>query len=200
MYLLKDSALANLNPTGYFYNPNIHPTDEYSKRRGAVEVLAKELGVEVIYEEGNGPREFFEKTLDNDKSPLPHGPRCRGCYTLRLEKTALTALANGFDAFTTTLLYSKYQEHEYIRAAAESIGRALSIPFHYEDYRHGWGRGIKLSKRMHLYRQRYCGCVYSFFERGQGGVIGERGEGGVKEKALKDEEPQGRDNKEPAHR
>jgi predicted adenine nucleotide alpha hydrolase (AANH) superfamily ATPase len=186
VFLLKDSALADLNPTGYFYNPNIYPAEEYSKRRGAVETLAKELGVEVLYEEEDDPREFFERASDDDMVPLPHGPRCRGCYSLRLEKTARKARSGGFDAFTTTLLYSKYQEHDYIKEAGERIGRAYGVPFHYEDYRSGWGRGITLSKKMHLYRQKYCGCVYSIFERG------EMGERGAVEKALKDEEPQGR--------
>ncbi len=182
VFLLKDSSLANLNPTGYFYNPNIHPAEEYLKRRGGVETLAKELGVEVLYEEDDGPRAFYERVLDDDMVPLPHGPRCRECYSLRLEKTAQAARKRGFDAFTTTLLYSKYQEHDYIKSAGESIGRAHGVPFHYEDFRRGWGRGIKLSKKMHLYRQKYCGCVYSIFERD------------VEERALKDDEPQGRGN------
>ena len=70
-----------------------------------------------------------------------------------------------FDAFTTTLLYSKFQKHEQIRTIGEAVGKAVGVPFHYRDFRTGWSEGVEVSKRLGMYRQQYCGCIYSEKER-----------------------------------
>jgi predicted adenine nucleotide alpha hydrolase (AANH) superfamily ATPase len=82
-----------------------------------------------------------------------------------LEATARAAKKGRFDSFTTTLLHSKHQNHEMIREMGESLGQRYGIRFIYEDFRLGWKEGIEVSKKLGLYRQQYCGCIYSEKER-----------------------------------
>jgi predicted adenine nucleotide alpha hydrolase (AANH) superfamily ATPase len=91
--------------------------------------------------------------------------RCNYCYHDRLRSTALLARRGKFDYFSTTLLYSKHQKHDLIRSIGESIAKSTDIPFLYQDFREGWKEGIEGSKQMGLYRQQYCGCIYSEKER-----------------------------------
>ena len=81
------------------------------------------------------------------------------------DTTALMAKRGKFDYFSTTLLYSKFQNHAMIKSIGESVGQSAGIPFLYEDFRRGWKEGIKKSKDLELYRQKYCGCIYSEKER-----------------------------------
>jgi predicted adenine nucleotide alpha hydrolase (AANH) superfamily ATPase len=91
--------------------------------------------------------------------------RCIHCYSSRLEAAARTAKKSSFDAFTTTLLYSKRQKHDLICSIAEEVSRKHGIPFYYEDFRAGWKEGQEKAKSLGLYRQQYCGCIYSEKER-----------------------------------
>jgi len=91
--------------------------------------------------------------------------RCAYCYHDRLTAAARTAKKGKFDLFTTTLLYSKFQNHEQIRDIGQSIAKTVGIPFYYQDFREGWKSGIEKSKALNLYRQQYCGCIYSEKER-----------------------------------
>ncbi len=91
--------------------------------------------------------------------------RCRICYYQRLSYTAAFARQNGFVAFSTTLLYSVYQKHEIIRQIGREVADEAGIPFHYQDFRNGWREGVEISRKMDLYRQKYCGCIYSEKER-----------------------------------
>ena len=91
--------------------------------------------------------------------------RCGYCYSSRLRAIAQAAAEGGFDAYTSSLLYSRYQKHDEIRASGELIGSEYGVEFYYRDFRSGWQEGIRLSKEMGLYRQQYCGCVYSEKER-----------------------------------
>jgi len=84
---------------------------------------------------------------------------------MRLTTAAQEARAHSFEAFTTTLLYSRYQKHDWIREVGEEIGRRYQIPFYYQYFRAGWSEGVKESKALGLYRQPYCGCVFSEKER-----------------------------------
>ncbi|MEJ2471647.1 MAG: epoxyqueuosine reductase QueH [Desulfuromonadales bacterium] len=94
----------------------------------------------------------------------PQG-RCTYCYQSRLKKTAEYAARNDYDAFTSSLLYSRYQNHALIRKVGEELAQHYGIPFFYDDYRVGWQEGIRVSKEMGLYRQQYCGCIYSEKDR-----------------------------------
>jgi predicted adenine nucleotide alpha hydrolase (AANH) superfamily ATPase len=91
--------------------------------------------------------------------------RCRYCYHLRLSHTARIAKKDRFDAFTTTLLYSRHQKHDLIREIAEGVAGTQGIPFFYRDFREGWSEGVRVSKEKRMYRQPYCGCIFSEKER-----------------------------------
>jgi predicted adenine nucleotide alpha hydrolase (AANH) superfamily ATPase len=86
--------------------------------------------------------------------------RCRACYRLRLDMAARSAVLRGATAFTTTLLYSRRQRHELIKEVGQEVALEHGIEFHYEDFRKGWHEGLDMSKKLGLYRQRWCGCVY----------------------------------------
>jgi predicted adenine nucleotide alpha hydrolase (AANH) superfamily ATPase len=91
--------------------------------------------------------------------------RCVYCYHDRLTTTAQFAKKGKFDAYTTTLLYSKFQKHAQIRAIGEAVGKKIGVPFFYKDFRDGWKEGIDESKRLEMYRQQYCGCIFSEKDR-----------------------------------
>ena len=91
--------------------------------------------------------------------------RCSYCYFSRLEATAQAAKENDFDYFSSSLLYSKYQDHEMIKRIGMGLAEKYGVPFYYDDFRIGWKEGIKESKEMGLYRQQYCGCIFSEKER-----------------------------------
>jgi len=144
---------------GYFYNPNIHPYREFGKRLEAVEQLASRVDVPVEYHREYGLRDYLRKVVFHEDS------RCGLCYDMRLRQVVEQAQKTGADAFSTTLLYSRYQNHELIRQKAEELAAQYKIPFYYHDFRAGWQQGIDLSREMDLYRQSYCGCIYSEQER-----------------------------------
>lgn len=91
--------------------------------------------------------------------------RCLHCYRFRLEKVFRKGVESGVDAVTTTLLYSRYQRHDEIKAVGEELSALYGLPFLYRDFRVGWKKGIEESKRLGLYRQQYCGCIFSEKER-----------------------------------
>jgi len=91
--------------------------------------------------------------------------RCGYCYASRLDGAAASAKENGFDAFSSSLFYSRYQNHELMRLKAEAAAERHGVPFLYRDFRPGWQEGIRRSKELDLYRQQYCGCIYSEKER-----------------------------------
>ena len=145
--------------TGYFYNPNIHPFREYEKRKDTLKEYAGISNLEIYYDDRYDLELFLNQTR-------PWGPeRCRTCYQIRLEATARRAKAQGFEAFSTTLLYSRYQKHDWIKEVGTKIGERFELPFLYQDFRPGWTEGVQKSKELGLYRQPYCGCIFSEKER-----------------------------------
>jgi predicted adenine nucleotide alpha hydrolase (AANH) superfamily ATPase len=144
---------------GYFFNPNIHPYQEYQKRLEALKRYSEQTGLEVIYRDEYLLEEFLRNVSSQPDK------RCAYCYSLRLEATAREAKERGFDQFSTTLLQSSHQDHQLIKETGERIARTVDLPFYYEDFRPGWRRGLEVSKEMGLYRQQYCGCIYSEKER-----------------------------------
>ena len=144
---------------GYFYNPNIHPYLEYKKRLDSLDVYSAQAGLQIRQEESY-PLEGFLRQV-----AFREADRCRYCYRLRLVRTALIAKDGRFDAFTTTLLYSRFQKHDLIRSIGEDVAGEYDIPFFYRDFREGWSEGVQISKALGLYRQPYCGCIYSEKER-----------------------------------
>jgi epoxyqueuosine reductase len=144
---------------GYWYNPNIHPYMEHQNRLEAVKKLAQEKGLELIIEEGFEMPEFLRRA-----APHP-AERCGDCFTMRLEKTAAKAKEKGYDGFTTTLLISPHQKHELIISTGEKAAVVNGVKFFYTDLRKRFSDSRHITKPMDLYRQQYCGCIYSEWER-----------------------------------
>ena len=151
-----------IESTGYFFNPNIHPYKEWDMRLKAAEEFAARSEMKIITDKHYMLRDFLRRALAAEQ--VEKG-RCRMCYTWRLEETARYAAENGFDAFTSTLFYSIYQQHELMKETAEHFAKVYGVKFHYEDFRPGWQEGIDMSVEMGLYRQPYCGCIFSEEER-----------------------------------
>ncbi len=143
---------------GLFYNPNIHPYQEYTKRLDTLRTYAAQVGLSVTYEEYD-MEDFLRNVAFREKD------RCRHCYYGRLQHAAHRAKDERLEGFTTTLLYSKFQDHAMIKKIGESLAIEHQIKFYYRDFRVGWMDGIRVSKEMGLYRQPYCGCIYSEKER-----------------------------------
>jgi hypothetical protein len=144
---------------GYFYNPNIHPYQEYQQRLSTLKNLVEQENWETIYKDDYRLEEFLRQVVFREKD------RCRYCYRIRLNATAQLACKEGFNGFSSTLLYSRYQTHDLIREVGEETAQTHGIPFVYRDFRPGWGEGLKKSKKLGLYRQKYCGCIFSEKER-----------------------------------
>jgi predicted adenine nucleotide alpha hydrolase (AANH) superfamily ATPase len=146
-------------PTGFFYNPNIHPYLEYRKRLDTVKEFSSRVRVEVHYRDGYDLDQFLQRVAGKGSQ------RCEHCYRMRLDAAAAAAREMGISAFSTSLLYSKFQRHDLISGIAMEAAAEQGIEFYYEDFRRGWREGIMESKAMGLYRQQYCGCIYSEHER-----------------------------------
>jgi epoxyqueuosine reductase len=144
---------------GFFFNPNIHPYQEFSRRMVTLEDYAGKTGLPIIWDRGYHLEEFLRNIAFRELE------RCRFCYYLRLKATARVARGGKFDAFTSTLLYSKFQNHAMIRELAVQVGQEVGVPFYYEDFRLGWAAGAAKSKKLGLYKQQYCGCIFSERDR-----------------------------------
>jgi epoxyqueuosine reductase len=159
IYPLQTLRADGAEVTGFFFNHNIHPFQEYQKRLAAVWQLADQADLPLICRDEYRLEEFLAAVAAEPAS------RCRYCYASRLEVAAQTAAEQGFPSYTSSLLYSRYQDHDTIRALGAEYGARFGVAFHYADYRRGWQEGIRLSKEQGLYRQQYCGCIYSEKER-----------------------------------
>jgi predicted adenine nucleotide alpha hydrolase (AANH) superfamily ATPase/N-acetylglutamate synthase-like GNAT family acetyltransferase len=146
----------NIEPTVYWYNPNIHPFKEYQARRECLEEYTKAINVQAIFEEEYGLDEFC-KNVCNDL----HNRCTNYCYPIRLKKTFEYAKENNYDAVSTTLLYSIYQKHDFIKQYMEKLSKEYEIEFLYKDFRKGFWEGHQKAHNLGLYMQKYCGCIFS---------------------------------------
>ncbi len=177
--------------TGLWFNPNIHPFEEYNLRLGSLKRLSEEWRFPVMYNDIWEEGAFLKKILAHcmeDNTPVqdisellrpeslssvtlsvlemaPYGKRCGYCYRLRLEETAKTAKDNGFDAFSTTLLVSPYQGFDLIVKTGKELADKYNMEFFFEDFRQGYREALNVSREMGFYRQKYCGCMFSKLER-----------------------------------
>jgi len=158
-YPLRELRAEGHEVSGFFFNPNIHPFKEFKRRLNALEELSRHEDFPVEYERTYGLREYLRQVVFHEDE------RCGLCYAMRLEPTAQRAKETGADAFTSTLLYSRYQNHALIRAQGAELAKKYGLIFYYRDFREGWQEGIDMSIEMGLYRQPYCGCIYSEQER-----------------------------------
>jgi len=150
--------------TGFFHNPNIHPLLEFRKRLRAVEVFAEQEKLDLIGRPEYGLHEFLRQTAPYAREP-EGGARCTICYRMRIDAAAALARHERFDAFTTSLLFSRHQNHDLIRRLAQRAAEREGVAFHYVDLRHMVDRSMEIARKRSLYRQQYCGCIFSEYER-----------------------------------
>lgn len=154
--------------TIFFYNPNITEKEEYEKRLNEIENFVKNINnknIKVLRGKYN-PKDFFDMAvgLENEKE---RGKRCYKCYELRLRETAKVAEELKFDFFTTTLSISPYKNSKWLNEIGERLNSEYTPTYLYADFKkkNGYKRSIELSQKYGLYRQDYCGCIYSKKER-----------------------------------
>lgn len=147
-----------------YYNPNISPFEEYEKRLNEAKRLVKELNKDNIHiMECEYENEKFENIAKGLEDAPEGGIRCRKCYKLRIEETAKYAKENNFDYFTTTLTISPLKNSQVLNQIGKELEEKYNVKYLYSDFKkkEGYKTSIILSKKYNLYRQNYCGCIYS---------------------------------------
>lgn len=145
--------------SAFWYNPNIHPYLEHEERLTALTTLTREINLPFIVADGYDLPEYFRRVAGHEAE------RCHDCFEMRLTKTAEFALKQGFHAFTTTLLISPHQKHDLLKKVGERLAVEKGIPFLYVDLRKSYSDSRHITRPLNLYRQQYCGCLYSERER-----------------------------------
>lgn len=148
----------------FWYNPNIHPFIEYRARMQSFIKLCHDLQLKTRAAENSYGLEFFLNRLNGRFGE----DRCSECYRMRFEEAAKTAADFGYRAFTTTLLVSPYQQHELIKEVGEKVARDFGTEFYYCDFRPGFGKTHDTAREHELYKQKYCGCIFSEYSRYKG--------------------------------
>lgn len=160
VYCIDALRSEEIEPTCFWYNPNIHPYTEYKARRDCLKDYAKQINVKLILKEEYGLDEFCRNVISDIEN------RCANyCYPKRLSETVRYAAENGYDAFTTTLLVSPYQKHDELIKICEKLSEESGVKFLYRDFRPGFYAGQEKAKELGLYRQKYCGCIFSEEDR-----------------------------------
>jgi predicted adenine nucleotide alpha hydrolase (AANH) superfamily ATPase len=155
VYVVDKIREENVELEGYFYNPNIHPYEEYLRRKDTLEKYSKMENFKVHYVD-----EYLEEKWSNFKGDTTE--RCEMCYFSRLDNVVKYAKNNGFDAFTTTLLVSPYQKHNYLKTLGYDLAKKYGLYFFYKDFRIGFREGQNKARELGLYRQKFCGCIISY--------------------------------------
>lgn len=151
-----------IEPTLYWFNPNIHPYMEYRNRRETLREYSEMMNLECIFDDYYGLDDFCRNVVGNLNS------RCVDyCYPVRLRRLFEYARDNGYDTVSSTLLYSIYQKHEFIKKYMENLSKEFGIEFLYRDFRVGFREGQAKARELGLYMQKYCGCVFSEEDRYQ---------------------------------
>jgi len=154
-------AASDIDTTIFFYNPNIHPIEEYEIRKEENIRFAKKLGMPIIDADYDRD-EWFERTKGQENEP-ERGERCSTCFDMRFDRTAQYASDNGFDLISSTLGISRWKDMDQINASGTKSSAPYNIPYWSFNWRKkgGSSRMLELSKREGFYQQEYCGCVYS---------------------------------------
>ena len=160
VYCIDELRKEGIEPTVYWYNPNIHPYMEYKARRDCLKEYTESINVKAIFHENYGLDEFCKEAVKDLKN------RCTNyCYPIRIEQTCKYAKEHGYDTVSTTLLYSIYQNHEFIKSCMEEKCNKYGLSFLYRDFRVGFWEGHQKAHDLGLYMQKYCGCVFSEEDR-----------------------------------
>ncbi len=144
----------------FWYNPNVHPFSEHERRRESLAHYATEVGLPVVWEPGYDMVAFLRRVVSHERP----GERCAICYDMRLERTAQRAAELGMDAICTTLLISPYQDQALINQVGQAAAARHGVSFYFENLRRGFAEHHRLAHEHGLYRQDYCGCIYSEWE------------------------------------
>ena len=156
VYCIDELRNEGIEPTVYWYNPNIHPYMEYKARRDCLKEYTRSINIEAIFQEEYGLDEFCKEAVKDLKN------RCTNyCYPIRIEQTCKYAKEHGYDTVSTTLLYSIYQNHEFIKSCMEEKCNKYGLSFLYRDFRVEFWEGHQKAHDLGLYMQKYCGCVFS---------------------------------------
>jgi predicted adenine nucleotide alpha hydrolase (AANH) superfamily ATPase len=159
-------AAENITVRLFWFNPNIHPFCEYKSRRDSLVQFAASQKLELETVDEYGLRPFLGGLYAGaDNISIEALGRCTYCYRIRLEKTAAAAAQMGFDAFSTSLLASPWQNHEAIRRIGGELAARHGLSFFYHDFRSGFRQGQERARASGLYMQKYCGCIFSEEER-----------------------------------
>jgi len=147
--------------TCYFYNPNIHPEQEYQQRLDELKRLLKELEAEIIVGEYD-PKNWFAAVKGLEHEP-EGGKRCAVCFRFRLERTAKVAVEKGFDAFTTVMSISPHKSAQLLNDIGNELSEKYGVEYIEANFKKkdGFKRSAELSRKYNLYRQNYCGCIFS---------------------------------------
>ena len=160
VYCISELRKEGIEPVLYWYNPNIHPYKEYEARRDCLKVYSEKVNVEAVFDDEYGLDDFC-KNVSNCIDT-----RCvTYCYPVRLRKTFEYAKEHGYTHVTTTLLYSIYQKHDFIKKLMEQYSKEYGVEFLYRDFRYGFWEGHDKAVEEGLYMQKYCGCIYSEEDR-----------------------------------
>lgn len=155
--------------TLFYYNPNISPAEEYQKRVAEVQRLIAELPVKnaVQFQEGKYDPEAFFALAKGHEQEAEGGERCFACYALRMNEAAQLAKAGDFDYFTTTLSISPYKNAQKLNEIGAAMQKEYGVKYLYSDFKkkNGYRRSVELSNEYSLYRQDYCGCMFSRAQR-----------------------------------
>lgn len=160
IYCIDSLREEGIEPDIYWFNPNIHPYKEYEARLNALKELSNIMNFNLIVEDNYGLDEFCKQVSDIISA------RCVNyCYPVRLRRVFEYAKENGYDAVSTTLLYSIYQKHDFIKMYCEKLSKEYGIEFLYRDFRVGFYIGKEKAKEYGIYIQKYCGCIFSEEDR-----------------------------------
>ena len=150
--------------TVLYYNPNIFPYEEYVKRKEEQKRLLREMTNDTVkLLDCDYDNDKYEEVIQGLEKEPERGKRCTKCFLLRLEKTAIVGKDEGFDFFGTTLTVSPYKNAQLINRIGEKLANDYDIRWLYGDFKKndGYKKSIELSKKYDLYRQNYCGCIYT---------------------------------------
>ncbi|WP_457624481.1 epoxyqueuosine reductase QueH [Persephonella sp.] len=158
---------------GYFYDPNIHPEEEYKLRWIETERICNQLDIECHL--ADYELDSWLSAVKGYEDEPERGERCTLCHDLRLEKTARFAVEHGFDSFTTVLMMSPKKDFDVLKSVGESIAEKYGLKFVAVDFRKNGGveKMNRMSKEAQLYHQNYCGCMYALFQQRDGEIIKE---------------------------
>lgn len=158
----EDGSFQKVAYTPCFYNPNIHPRVEYERRKEAFLQLCELKKIDPVILEKYDLEGHVKDVVLEVGEEKKYQTKCEYCYERRLKKVFAYAKENGYTMVSTTLTISPYQNHEVIKKVGKKLEEEYKIPFKYVDYREHYREGQNMTRKLGIYMQKYCGCVFSF--------------------------------------